>query len=73
MLGGAGSTTVIPVAGSVRGAVVPVAGSVVVGVPVPPLPGEQLHSRHWTSHAWPIGQSESAVQPVWGTVGTQRP
>jgi hypothetical protein len=56
------------------GVVMPVAGSVVVvGVPVPVPPGMQAHSRHWTLHCCPIGQSESIWHPCWGTFGTQMP
>jgi hypothetical protein len=66
-----------PQAGGVGGTRLPVAGSVVViGVPppvLPPLPGMHAHSRHWTSHIWPIGQSVLAWQPVCGTLGTQMP
>jgi hypothetical protein len=63
MPGGNGGTS-MPVAGSVV---------VVVGVPAPTPPGVHDHSRHATSHSWPIGQSEFAWQPVCGTLGTQMP
>ena len=56
------------------GGVVPVAGSVVVvGVPIPVPPGMHAHSRHWTLHCCPIGQSESIWHPCCGKLGTQMP
>jgi hypothetical protein len=63
------------VPGGSGGTCMPVAGSVivVVGVPVPVLPGAHDHSRHATSHIWPIGQSVLVWQPVCGTLGTQMP
>jgi len=72
-----GSLRSQPQAGGVGGTSLPVAGSVVVVivvvVPLPVLPGVHDHSRHWTSHIWPIGQSVLAWQPVCGTLGTQMP
>jgi hypothetical protein len=71
---------VVPVAGSVPVPVpVPVVGVGVgvgagVGVTPPPVPpGTHCHSRHWTSQIWPIGQSELALQPVCGMLGTHTP
>ena len=60
----------------VGGTLIPVDGSVIVPpVDVPPpvvAPALQPQPEHVTWHAWPVGQSVSALQPVW-MFGTQTP
>ena len=56
-----------PVVGSGGGAPVPLVPPLVVE-PVEPQP-QPLHD---TAHIWPVGQSVSALQPVW-MLGTQTP